>query len=291
MTISPGESWFPPQNRIPVEGPEDDKDRTKNPKAPESEAVSRFHDNDDVDGSKFAHHHTLGALPNQAAAGNHKHDGGDSFALFSGFYDYYNTNIENPWERGVAIADGLKNNKKYPESISSVADNSMYGPSDAVRVIHGYNYLVMVEFEVRADVDTYLPVNLKVRTNYMPIPPEGTLYAPPPLVISDPTTSDPSVDHTSNIDVKGTAGGFRQGQFSRIFKAEGTGVAKFSTWFRYGANASLDIRKYNIRVINIGKEEPDMYNTPWQMMYRLMKVLREMGADQYILGGWDTYHL
>lgn len=289
MIVRPGENWEP-QNRLPVEGPKDDKDRTKNPKAPEAEAVSKFHDNDDVDGSKFAHHHTLGPLPNQAAAGNHSHNGGDSTALFQDFDDSYNEQTANPWERGVSIADGLKNNKKYPESISPVADNAMYGPSDAIRVIHGYNYLVMVEFELRADVATYISVNLKARTNYMPIPEEGVLYAPPPLVISNPTSSDPSVDHTSLIDVKGTTDGFRQGQFSRVFKAQGTGVVKFSTWFRYGNNTSLDIRKYNIRVINIGKEEPDMYNTPWQMMYRLMKVLRKMGADQYILGGWDTYH-
>lgn len=35
--------------------------------------VNDLHRNDDVDDSSFAHHHTLGIKPNQAAPGNHQH--------------------------------------------------------------------------------------------------------------------------------------------------------------------------------------------------------------------------
>lgn len=49
--------------------------------APSAKEVTAFHDNDDVDGSKEAHHHTLGPGATQAASGNHTHDGGDSAEL------------------------------------------------------------------------------------------------------------------------------------------------------------------------------------------------------------------
>lgn len=41
--------------------------------------VSALHHNDDVDGSPFSHHHTLGPNANQAASGNHDHD--DTYVL------------------------------------------------------------------------------------------------------------------------------------------------------------------------------------------------------------------
>jgi hypothetical protein len=52
-------------------------DKTK----PESKEVRDFHTNSDVDGSSKALHHTLGPNANQAAAGNHTHDGGNSAQL------------------------------------------------------------------------------------------------------------------------------------------------------------------------------------------------------------------
>lgn len=54
-----------------------------NPK-PDSQAVDDFHTNDDVDGRKESHHHTLGPGAAQAAPGNHRHDGGDSEKLWDG---------------------------------------------------------------------------------------------------------------------------------------------------------------------------------------------------------------
>lgn len=54
-----------------------------NPK-PEGREVDDFHTNDDTDARAEAHHHTLGALANQAAPGNHRHRGGDSEQLFAG---------------------------------------------------------------------------------------------------------------------------------------------------------------------------------------------------------------
>ncbi len=41
--------------------------------SPSPQVVNSFHNNDDCDTSPFAHHHTLGKSPNQAAAGNHTH--------------------------------------------------------------------------------------------------------------------------------------------------------------------------------------------------------------------------
>lgn len=48
---------------------------------PSSKQVTDFHTNSDADGSPKAQHHTLGPNPNQAASGNHTHDGGSSARL------------------------------------------------------------------------------------------------------------------------------------------------------------------------------------------------------------------
>lgn len=50
-------------------------------KSPTTKEVTDFHVNSDKDGSRTALHHTLGPKPNQAASGNHTHDGGDSAQL------------------------------------------------------------------------------------------------------------------------------------------------------------------------------------------------------------------
>lgn len=54
------------------------------PTLPSAKEVEKFHQNADVDGSSKALHHTLGPGPNQAAAGNHNHRGGDSVLLLEG---------------------------------------------------------------------------------------------------------------------------------------------------------------------------------------------------------------
>jgi hypothetical protein len=48
---------------------------------PTPDDVNVFHLMSDRDSSRNAQHHTLGAGPYQAAAGNHKHDGKDSALL------------------------------------------------------------------------------------------------------------------------------------------------------------------------------------------------------------------
>ena len=40
--------------------------------------VNEFHRGSDVDSSREAQHHTIGMGPNQAAAGDHSHNGSDS---------------------------------------------------------------------------------------------------------------------------------------------------------------------------------------------------------------------
>lgn len=54
-------------------------------KPPSSEQVAKFHEKADKDASPKALHHTLGPGTNQAAAGNHTHDGGNSAQLLSSF--------------------------------------------------------------------------------------------------------------------------------------------------------------------------------------------------------------
>ena len=55
----------------------------ENPKPP-GQVVDDFHENSDVDSRAEAQHHTLGPGPNQAAPGDHTHDGGDSALLLEG---------------------------------------------------------------------------------------------------------------------------------------------------------------------------------------------------------------
>lgn len=61
-----------------------------NPKAdaaarqPAAEHVNDFHTNSDVDSGPDAHHHRLGTGTNQAAPGNHTHDGSDSPLILDG---------------------------------------------------------------------------------------------------------------------------------------------------------------------------------------------------------------
>jgi len=52
----------------------------ENPKPPAA-TVDDFHTNSDLDSRAESQHHTLGPGPNQAAPGNHRHDGGDSALL------------------------------------------------------------------------------------------------------------------------------------------------------------------------------------------------------------------
>lgn len=51
---------------------------------PPPQEVNAFHSRDDVDSSWQAHHHTIGVKHDQAAAGDHKHDGVGSLPLMDG---------------------------------------------------------------------------------------------------------------------------------------------------------------------------------------------------------------
>lgn len=66
----------------------EDKEKQKVAKHAESDApaareVEKFHTHADTDGSPKALHHSLGPNANQAASGNHSHDGGGSTKLTS----------------------------------------------------------------------------------------------------------------------------------------------------------------------------------------------------------------
>lgn len=50
----------------------------------DAQEVNKFHTRSDVDSSALAQHHTLGIKHDQAAPGDHKHDGINSLKLMSG---------------------------------------------------------------------------------------------------------------------------------------------------------------------------------------------------------------
>lgn len=65
---------------------------------PNAEQVNRIHENADTDGGLNAIHHTLGPLREQAAGGQHTHDGGDSVQLLA------DTIITGSKSSGAALA-------------------------------------------------------------------------------------------------------------------------------------------------------------------------------------------
>lgn len=52
-------------------------------KPPSTDQVNKFHEKADKDASQEALHHSLGGAHNQAAAGDHTHDGGNSALLLT----------------------------------------------------------------------------------------------------------------------------------------------------------------------------------------------------------------
>lgn len=56
----------------------------KQKKTPPPQEVNAFHDRSDVDSAWSAQHHTIGVKHDQAAAGDHKHDGNNSKLLMEG---------------------------------------------------------------------------------------------------------------------------------------------------------------------------------------------------------------
>lgn len=266
-----------------------------NDSSPGTEEVARFHDNDDVDGNVFSHHHTLGPRSTQAAAGNHRHDGADSAAIFDslenphGSNDPYTGNPLPPYKQGVAVAVGMKNHKKYSETYTSVGDDVIHGTSDPIRVVGGHSYLIRVSFEGRVNVSSgAVRFNLKVKENLPSVPPPGPLVAPPPLSLAAPTTADTSVEHSSFLQLLSSSD---TKELSRVYVPDRNGVVRFGAWWRYGPGvSSLELRNITITVMDMGREEADDWNNLWRMMTRLFKSLRKMGAKEYVLGESEIYH-
>jgi hypothetical protein len=88
----------------------------REPAPPPVETVQEFHTNADTDGDSAALHHTTGPGANQAASGDHNHDGGSSSPLF----------------QGVGIT-GVRGSAAYYSSLEALlsrlgASNSATGP-------------------------------------------------------------------------------------------------------------------------------------------------------------------
>lgn len=71
-----------PQFQVSGKGYKPQIDRTSSPA--DSQAVSKFHEKDDLDASQTAHHHTIGIRQDQAASGAHTHNGKNSRSLLKG---------------------------------------------------------------------------------------------------------------------------------------------------------------------------------------------------------------
>lgn len=56
----------------------------KTDRAADAQVVNKFHEKSDVDSSQEAQHHTLGNKHDQAAAGDHTHDGKNSRKILKG---------------------------------------------------------------------------------------------------------------------------------------------------------------------------------------------------------------
>lgn len=78
------------------------KEGKSGPPVPTGQVVNKFHTRSDKDSSNFAQHHTLGTDHNQAAPGDHAHDGKNSRKVGFG--------------RGLVIS-GAKNTAASEDSI------------------------------------------------------------------------------------------------------------------------------------------------------------------------------
>lgn len=172
------------------------------------EEVNKFHDNDDVDGSKFAHHHTLGATGNQASPGNHRHDGADSSALFNGLVDYfYNYNTEPYlYRNGVVVPNGvLYSNQPQGATASNytgAGEKIVVATDDDYEVKSGEKVLIRFQAEVRVPGATSPQVLFaRCRAAMQGRPPRehpnAGVLAPAPM--PSPTTSSTEIGVSYNI--------------------------------------------------------------------------------------------
>lgn len=72
------------QGAIRKPGPTGGKDTADAERSPDNKTVDDFHKNASVDTRPEDIHHRLGIEPNQAAAGDHRHDGSNGVLLLDG---------------------------------------------------------------------------------------------------------------------------------------------------------------------------------------------------------------
>lgn len=81
MTQNPDEFQYPEPSQVIPGDPFGPMKQPRQKTTPPPQEVNRFHDRSDVDSSWAAQHHTIGVKHDQAAAGDHKHDGNNSKLL------------------------------------------------------------------------------------------------------------------------------------------------------------------------------------------------------------------
>ena len=77
---------------------------------PSSAEVTKFHSNSDLDASTTAQHHTLGQGHNQAAAGDHNHNGKNSKRIGKGLDTGFPTTANAAYSQAQlqSIIDALR---------------------------------------------------------------------------------------------------------------------------------------------------------------------------------------
>lgn len=78
-------------------------------------AVNKFHENDDVDSSQTAHHHTIGLRQDQVSSGAHTHDGKNSRKILKG------TTITGSRASGAALVSVIDALEKLGATDNTVA--------------------------------------------------------------------------------------------------------------------------------------------------------------------------
>ena len=269
--------------------------KTEKPGSPSVDEVNRFHDNDDVDGSAFAHHHTLGSRSTQAAAGNHRHDGTDSAALFSNLHDYYNKYETPSWMNGISIPQGLLVDV-YDSSTRTVSGSGtiqlVTTADDPHSVIAGHTYLLMTEFDARLSGGTgsyYMIVRFPAnRWERPPNPPGSPSVAPPPIL--PPTASSLNYCTRPAAYLEPRLGGVYN-----THSVVNTYTPQYNGIFYPGmsielTSGSLDVRRISLRVIDLGRVGMGNHGTNY-LLTQIVRELRKMGSDITILGAIDhDYH-
>ena len=249
--------------------------------SPGPNKINADHDNDDVDGSPFSHHHTLGSRANQAAPGNHDHNGANSVALFSGFVDYV-SEYYAPGD-GIGIADGLKfNNGRNSNAPTAVSADTVIRQGDWFAINRHHQYLVLANFDIRCATSVDIDAHIRYRTVLMSAP-EAALPVPPPSDVV--LASDSSIDGGHEFPVMGDAR-WASGNFWRLYNHGDNPPG----YIRFGLSVAAGALSYHkmaqITAVDIGTATNSRGGGLRHYLMTLNSILNRMGGEFTIVGDY-----